>query len=79
MPFSKNGLKHGHEKDGTENADYCRLCYQDGAFLQPAIKRTSMQHLVMHSLQRGGWPKPLAWLATRHIRWLKRWKKGKYQ
>jgi len=27
----------------------------------------------MHLLQRGGWPRPAAWLVTRHIARLKRW------
>jgi len=73
MPFSAKGLQHGHEADGTPSALYCGLCYDEGRFLQPDIKRTSMQHLVMHLLQRGGWPRPAAWLVTRHIARLKRW------
>lgn len=76
MPFSSSGLARGRESDGSPSADYCMLCYDRGAFLQPAMKRTSMQHLVMHSLQREGWPKAAAWLATRHIALLRRWRQA---
>lgn len=77
MPFSQDGLKHGREEDGSPSADYCSLCFDNGQFLQPAIRMSSMRHLVMHSLQREGWPRAAAWLATRHIRWLKRWRTGR--
>ena len=76
MPFSRSGLAHGHESDGSPSADYCALCYDGGVFLQPAMKRTSMQHLVMHSFEREGWPKAAAWAATRHIAFLKRWRRA---
>ena len=74
MPLSKDPKGGGLEKDGkTHSLKYCSLCYDDGAFLQPDIKVTSMQHLVIHALQRNGWPKFLAWLATRNIPKLDRW------
>ena len=73
MPLSKDPKQGGLEKDGSRSHKYCSLCYDDGEFLQPDIKMTSMQHLVIHSLQREGWPKPLAWLATRRIAKLDRW------
>jgi len=73
MPLSKDPRHGGLEKDGTHSSKYCSLCYDDGVFLQPDIKVTSMQHLVIHALQQKGWPKPLAWLATRGIPRLERW------
>ncbi len=76
MPFGGQGLPAGHETDGSPSAAYCHLCYDGGQFLQPAIKRSSMQHLVAHALQRGGWSRPAAWLATRHIPLLARWRSG---
>ena len=44
-----------------------------GGGLEKDGKTTSMQHLVIHVLQRQGWPKFLAWLATRNIPKLDRW------
>lgn len=34
MPFQCPGEDRGAEADGTRNDDYCRYCYDDGAFLQ---------------------------------------------
>lgn len=76
MPMSRTGLKPGSEADGTESPLYCGLCYDKGAFLQPTITARSMQHLVMHALQREGRPRPLAWLMTRHIPRLRRWRQS---
>jgi len=74
MPLRKDPKGGGLEKDGvTHSTKYCSLCYDNGEFLQPDIKVTSMQHLVIHALQRQGWPKVLAWLATRGIPKLDRW------
>lgn len=75
MPMTKKGLAPGHEADGSQSVHYCHLCYEDGAFLQPEIKLSSMQHLVSHSLQRDGTPKPVSWLATRHLPMLRRWRR----
>ncbi|WP_095595629.1 zinc ribbon domain-containing protein [Actibacterium pelagium] len=74
MPMSEKGLMPGRDADGSKSGLYCHLCYDDGAFLQPDIKLTSMQHLVSHSLQREGLPKLLSWLATRHLPLLRRWR-----
>lgn len=74
MPMSETGLKAGLEVDGSPSRLYCHLCYDEGLFLQPEIKLSSMQHLVIHAFQREGWPKPAAWLATRHLRLLRRWR-----
>ena len=73
MPLRKDPKHGGLEKDGSHSTKYCSLCYDDGVFLQPDIKMTSMQHLVMHVMQRNGWPKFLTWLMTRSISRLDRW------
>ena len=74
MPLNKDPGHGGREVDGvTHSTKYCSLCYDMGAFLQPDIKVTSMQHLVIHALQRNGWPKFAAWLVTRNIPRLDRW------
>lgn len=73
MPLNKDPEGGGLELDGTHSKKYCSLCYDNGVFLQPEIKVTSMQHLVIHALQRKGWPKFVAWLATRGIPKLDRW------
>lgn len=74
MPLDKDPKHGGLEKDGTRSRKYCSLCYDDGVFLQPDIKMSSMQHLVIHAMQRQGWPRPVAWLMTRPIARLDRWR-----
>ena len=32
MPLPPDGSLNGKEKDGSQNADYCAYCYDDGAF-----------------------------------------------
>ena len=74
MPLSKDPKGGGLEMDGhTHSTKYCSLCYDYGEFLQPTIKASSMQHLVIHAMQRQGWPYPVAWLMTRGIPKLDRW------
>jgi len=73
MPLKKDPKGGGREKNGSLSTKYCSLCYDYGVFLQPDISATSMQHLVIHVLQRNRWPKAFAWLATRGIPKLDRW------
>lgn len=42
MPMNKPEL-FGTEKDGAHSADYCKYCYQDGAFLDP---NETLEHMV---------------------------------
>ncbi|WP_408629791.1 zinc ribbon domain-containing protein [Aliiroseovarius salicola] len=74
MPMSDKGLAPGREIGGSISPYYCHLCYDEGVFLQPEIRLSSMQHLVIHALQRNGWPKMVAWVATRHLPFLRRWR-----
>lgn len=43
MPLISKGTdQRGTEKDGTLSNNYCHLCYQDGAFTEPAITYEEM-------------------------------------
>lgn len=74
MPMSKDPQGGGRNKDGTLSAEYCSLCYDDGEFYFKGTDVKEYQKMVMTALQEKGWWKPVAWLATREIPKLDRWK-----
>jgi hypothetical protein len=74
MPMSKDPKGGGSNKDGTISDEYCSLCYGDGAFYYQGGDSKAFQRFVYEKLQEHGWWRPVAWLATREIPRLKRWK-----
>ena len=69
----------GTEADGTPSQDYCRWCYQNGAFTAPDA---SMEDIIAFNLKfngENGFPMGPQETAERNMRtWfptLKRWKK----
>ena len=77
MPMKKDPGHGGTEADGSKRLDYCSYCYQDGAFTSPEIRTAAdMQWFCMEKLKEMGTPGFLAWLFTRSIPRLKRWKTG---
>ncbi len=75
MPMSKDPEKGGTEKDGSKNIKYCSYCYQNGEFTRPDIDTAKkMQDFCVKTMSEGGMPKFLAWLLTRGIPKLERWK-----
>ena len=75
MNQDKNG--GGTEKDGSLSNKYCSMCYQKGEFLSPKEIDTpqKMQEFCIKEMKKSGINGILAWLATRTIPKLKRWKK----
>ncbi len=67
----KNG---GSNADGSTNAEYCSYCYANGVFTSPDCTAQQMQAFCVEKMQEQGAIKPLAWLLTRGIPRLKRWK-----
>ena len=76
MPLHKDPKAGGTHRDGSQSADYCSYCFQNGAFTAPNFSAQQMQDLCIKKLQVRGMPKPLAWLFTRSIPKLKRWQKA---
>lgn len=75
MPM-KQDLQHGGtEVDGSRNPDYCSFCYRDGRFIQEHFTAKDMQHFCVVKMAEQGIPKAQAWLLTRGIPRLKRWKR----
>ena len=75
MSKDKNG--GGTEKDGSKSPKYCSLCYANGRFLTPPEVNTAqkMQDFCIQQMRKSGMNSFVAWLATRGIPRLERWKK----
>lgn len=76
-PMKKDVNGGGTEKDGTHSKKYCSMCYEKGKFLSPVEIDTSekMQKFCINEMKKSGMNGFIAWLATRGITKLERWKK----
>ena len=73
MPM-KTADMQGTESNGSLSETYCTYCYQNGVFTQPDFTAKAMQDFCIVKMKEMGFPKPIAWLFTRGIPKLKRWK-----
>jgi len=76
-PMNQDKKGGGSEKDGSINIKYCSMCYQNGEFLSPKEidNPQKMQEFCIKEMKKSGINGILAWLATRTIPKLERWKK----
>lgn len=74
MPLNKDPAGGGTEADGSKSTTYCSLCYQNGEFFQPDMTAKEMQEFCIDMMRKKGWPRPVAWLFTRQIPKLDRWR-----
>ena len=73
MPMSKDPQHGGTNRDGTKSADYCSYCYVDGEFtFKGNVKE--MQAFSKEKMIEQGSSKFIAWLFTRSIPRLTRWR-----
>lgn len=75
MPHKKDPGGGGTEADGTKSVLYCSYCYESGNFRQANLTAHQMQDFVKGKMHEMGFPRFLAWLFTRQIPQLQRWKK----
>ena len=76
MPMTKDPRGGGRNADGSRSPDYCSYCYQDGTFTSPGIRTAAdMQRFCVEKLKEKGTPGVVAWLLTRSIPRLKRWRR----
>lgn len=66
----------GSEKDGSRSTLYCSMCYENGGFLSPPEVDTveKMQKFCIQEMKKSGMNGILAWILTRGIPRLERWK-----
>jgi lysozyme family protein len=74
MPLKKDPKGGGGNADGSRSTKYCSLCYDKGAFRHPNFTAQEMQEFCVHALRKKGMPRIVAWLLTRGIPRLERWR-----
>ena len=76
FPLRKDKKGGGTEKDGSISKKYCSMCFENGVFLTPPEVNTAekMQQYCMSEMRKAGMNRLFAWLATRSIPKLERWK-----
>jgi len=75
MPMKKDPEGGGANADGSKSPDYCSYCFRNGAFTSPEIKTAAdMQWFCIGKLKEMGMPVFMAWLFTRRIPKLARWR-----
>ncbi len=75
MPFKKDPKNRGTESDGSKSELYCSLCYADGLFVNPELDTAKkMQAFCVKVMKEDGMNGAFAWLLTRQIPKLGRWK-----
>ncbi len=73
MPMSKDPQGGGTNADGSKNSSYCSYCYQNGAFtFNGTVKE--FQEFCRQKMVESGQAKWMAWLFTRGMKRLERWK-----
>lgn len=74
MPLRRDERGGGTNADQSLSGEYCSHCFQDGRFTRSDLTPAEMQRLVASKLKDSGVPAPFAWLLTRRIPKLRRWK-----
>ncbi len=76
MPLKKDPKTGGTTKDGSKSLKYCSYCLVDGEFTSPEIDTPQkMQEFCIEKMKEQGMIRPIAWVFTRGIPKLERWKK----
>jgi len=73
MPMKKDPQGGGTNTDGSRNETYCSYCYQDGAFTFDGTVQ-EFQEFCRKMMIDSGYSKFTAWLFTRGMKRLQRWK-----
>ena len=74
IPMSKDPQGGGTNADSSINITYCSYCYQNGVFTFNGTV-TDFQEFCLQKMVESGHSKFLAWLFTRNMKRLERWKK----
>ncbi len=74
MPMSADPKGAGTNADGTTSEMYCSYCYEGGKFTAECTAK-EMQTFCKNKMKEMGLPSWKAWLLTRGIPSLKRWKR----
>lgn len=73
MPLSKDPNHGGTNADGSKSDKYCSYCYVNGKFTFEGTVKEFQEHCRVKMIE-GGYNKFIAWLFSRGIKRLERWK-----
>lgn len=73
MPLDDAAMT-GTEKDGSKSQEYCKYCYQDGAFINPSMTLDEMNVLVKTQMEKMKIDKSIINMALNSLPTLKRWR-----
>ena len=73
MPMSKDPQGGSTNADGSKNLKYCSYCYENGEFTFTGNVK-EFQEACKNIMIKDGTPKIMAWLFTRGMKRLERWK-----
>ena len=73
MPID-NVADRGTEKDGSKSNEYCKYCYQNGAFINPDMSFDEMKSLVITQMEKMNLPANIIQNSVRSLANLKRWR-----
>ncbi len=76
-PLKRDKKGGGTNSDGSLSDKYCSMCYENGKFLSPPEINTAekFQKFCIREMKQSGMNGVLAWILTRGIPRLERWKK----
>ena len=74
MPMSKDPQQGGTNADGSQNKKYCSYCYSNGEFTYKCNDVKAFQEHCRQKMVEHGYNRFLAWLFTRNLARLERWK-----
>jgi hypothetical protein len=74
MPMKQDPQGGGTNADGSISALYCSYCYQNGKFVGGETTVKEFQEFCRQKMIEGGHSRFLAWLFTRGMKRLGRWK-----
>ncbi len=77
MPMEMDTQGGGTNADGTRNARYCSLCYENGRFRDNFKTASEMVNFVRAELKKQGHGWLKRWFYTSHIPMLERWQPAK--
>ncbi|MDB5275673.1 MAG: hypothetical protein JWR61_628 [Ferruginibacter sp.] len=75
MPLDNPDLQ-GTEKDGSKSNEYCKYCYQQGAFINPNMTLKDMTSLVITQMEKMNVDSKIIDMAVSSLPNLKRWAAG---
>jgi Fe-S cluster assembly ATPase SufC len=73
MPLDTEAVK-GTEKNGLKSNEYCKYCYEDGAFKNPKMNLEDMQNNVKNQMKKLELDEYAIQKAVNILPALKRWK-----